>query len=241
MVNKFEDFKSASPGGIREYYRGRLLSQLDISELAYVHLECSGVRIHVKNGVLSSSLYDLCQAVSASFNNVRTKQYVPLLGCFSILDQIGCAYALRESDCRFENGIKRALYDFGEIKDAERLKQLVTLRHGLFHNGSLVNKSRHGDTNVFFRMTTEGDELLVPPLKEWDGSYSDDLTEYVTKINLSHLYSRVQHVVESCKSKLLEGKIDFMVQSERELFYKYLFKTPLPTPQKMETAFGNLL
>lgn len=90
MINGFCDFRGANEGEISDYYRSKNISQLTIEEMAFIHLDLLlGCQVLAGGVRLSSCLYDLFHSVITSFNNVRTKQYVPLMGCFAMLDQIG--------------------------------------------------------------------------------------------------------------------------------------------------------
>jgi len=57
-----------------EYFESKMLCQLTLKELAYFHLNVRYMRLKVKDGLISSSLYDLKETLSASFNNRITNQ-----------------------------------------------------------------------------------------------------------------------------------------------------------------------
>lgn len=228
MIERFSDFKNSGRTEIHDYYRSKLLSELTLQELAYAHLEIVPGRFILKNGVLSSCLNDLLETGTASFNNVRTSQYVPLLAYFSILDQIGGIYNRTDKACSFTNGIKRALSQYSSINKGSDLEMLVTLRHGIFHDGSLVYKNSNTGTNVAFRMNVNSDDLLTPAKTQWDGIYHDDMSDYVTKINLKKLQAVANAVVKECKDSLINGTTDVKTSSPREFYYKYLFLMPNP-------------
>jgi hypothetical protein len=208
---------------IHDYYQSKLLSDLTLQELAYAHLDSVPGTFRLNNGTLSSCLNDLIEAGSASFNNFRTKQYVPLLAYFSILDQIGGIYERTNMTCSYKNGIKRALSQYSSFTIASDLEMLVTLRHGIFHDGSLVYKNTTTGTNVVFRMTVNSQKLLTYGKNIWDGIYHDDMTDFVTKIDLKKLQEVTNEVVKNCKESLLNGSTVCKTASTREFFYKYLF------------------
>lgn len=223
MIKGFGDFKTSTPGEISEYYRTKSISQLSLEELANIHLDINSAWQCLENGNISSNIYDLNETVAAGFNNNRTKQYVPLLACFSILDQIGSAYERTDQTSAYGNGIKKALDLYSNFKLNQDLEFLVTLRHGLFHDGSLTYINKSTGTKVFFRMIMGSGKLLTPSIKPWDGVYYDDLSDYITYIDLKELHVKTKEVITECRRLLLNGKIKIMVAAPRELFYKYLF------------------
>lgn len=225
MLNGFNDFKTATPGQIHDYYRSKKIHELSIEELAFAHLDDTCRFIQTMDGMISSSLFDLNQTVAASFSNVRTNQYVPLLACFSMLDQIGGLYKRTNKSCNYKNGIKKALHFYSNVTNAIELEQLTTLRHGLFHDGSLLYINSTTGTKVIFRMIQNSGALLTPAKKPWDGLYHNDISDYVTKIDLRELQNTTTEVIKERKKLLLDKKIKITAQTPQELFYKYLFKT----------------
>lgn len=232
MISKFSDFKDYERSNyhyIDEYFGTKYLHELTIEELAYIHLDTNSTCNIVRNCKLYTCLRDLLETVSASFNNIRTKQYVPLFTCFSILDQIGQIYGRLDKTTKYKNGIKRALALYSSLNDSESLDLLVTLRHCLFHNGSLagINDQSKKETKIFFRMAVDSGRLLTPAKEKWDGIYRNEMGNYTTKIDLKELQKITVSVVETCRNKHLEGKLRILVPDPKEFFYKYLFHQKL--------------
>jgi hypothetical protein len=223
MLSNFSDFKASGNMKISNYYRGKNLDDLTIEELSYVHLNSLTGKEILKNGRLSTCLYDLLETVSASFGNVRTKQYVPLLGCFSILDQIGGTYGRVDKSTSYGNGIKKALDLYSSFNNPSDLESLVTLRHSIFHDGSLVSVNSNTGTSVIFRMVVDSGKLLTPPISAWEGVYQNEMNDYVTKIDLKELQKLTSDVVDTCRKVLVAGNSDIKIGDPKELFYKYLF------------------
>lgn len=223
MVNAFDDFKLSTPGEISDYYRQKSTSQLSMEELANIHLDINSKRHCLDDGNISSNIYDLNEAINAGFNNLRTEQYVPLLACFAILDQIGSIYQRTDKKNRYKNGIKKALYFYSDFTSPEDLEALVTLRHGLFHNGSLTCINQSTKTKVFFRMIKNSNKIFTPSKKPWDGIYHNEMCDYITFIDLKELHKKTKEVLIECRRLLLDGKLHIKISSPRELFYKYLF------------------
>ncbi|WP_313599697.1 hypothetical protein [Pseudomonas sp.] len=223
MINGFADFKMSTPGEISDYYGTKSTSQLSSEELANIHLDI-GHRWHcLTDGNISSNIYDLNEAVNAAFNNFRTKQYVPLLACFAILDQVGSLYQRADMESPYGNGIKKAFDSYSDLKSPETLDTLVTLRHGLLHNGSLTCINRNTKTKVFFRMITNSKKIYTPSKKQWDGIYHDSMADYTSFIDLKELHNKTKDILIECRRLLLNGKIDIKICAPRELFFKYLF------------------
>ena len=75
--NSFED---------GNFFMSKALHELNIHELAYVHLNTLHGLTILKDRTIFSSLHDLKENLQASLINKRTKNYTPLFTAFSILD-----------------------------------------------------------------------------------------------------------------------------------------------------------
>lgn len=221
------DLKGKDGFEVDDYFSKKSLEGLEVSELAYLHLNMITAKKCLSNTAVSSSLYDLMETANASFNNARTRIYTPLLSCFSILDQIGGAYSSDLSTSDFQAGVKVALSTFGNFT-REEIEKIYSLRNGLYHDGSLVNISKHGSAKVVFRLSAESsDKTITPPEIEWDGIYHDDLANYVTKINTKMFRDDVYEIIKKCTAELLDGTLIMKISDPREFFYKFLFAAPL--------------
>ncbi|MDY4297025.1 MULTISPECIES: hypothetical protein [unclassified Xanthomonas] len=220
------DFKSKNGFDTSEYFKSKTLEDLDVSELAYIHLDRLNGKTHLSNCIVSSSLYDLIETAQSSFNNRRTRIYTPLLSCFAILDQIGGAYGSHLNSTQYQAGIKVALATFSKY-DKDEIEKLYSLRNGLYHDGSLVNISKNGNAKVVFRLSSEATDTITHPTTEWDGIYHDALTQYITKINTRKFKEDVENIVKRCTKELLNGTLTMKISDPREFFYKFLFATPL--------------
>lgn len=216
------DLKSKNGFDVDEYFENKSLHHLDVSELAYVHLDRIHGKLRLKNCTVYSSLYDLMETAQSSFNNNRTRIYTPLLSCFAILDQIGGAYGSAVKSTNYGAGIKVALDLFGSYSKVE-IEKLYALRNGLYHDGSLMNISIHGKEKVVFRLSPEAVNTITPPAVEWDGIYHDSIDQYITKINTKKFKTDVEAIVSKCASQLLDGTLKMKINDPREFFYKFLF------------------
>lgn len=217
----------ASVNGIEQYNYlvGKNLEQLTIQELNVIHLQYRDEVVSVNGRYLTSCLHDLTQTLSASFINRRTAQYVPLMTSFAILDQIGSLYHIQGQNPNATNGIKRALQSFTAM-NADEIEDLVTLRHGLFHDGSLTSRNQYTGTDVIFRMATETNVVIQRPAVAWNGVYDDDLTNHITLINLKQFQSLVLTVLDKCLNELEQGRLSCTISDCREFYYKFLFSRP---------------
>ncbi|WP_185822553.1 hypothetical protein [Xanthomonas sp. GW] len=220
------DFKSKSRFDVSEYFKSKALEDLDVSELAYAHLNRLNGKVHLSNCIVSSSLYDLIETAQSSFNNNRTRIYTPLLSCFAILDQIGGAYGNHSNSTQYQAGIKVALATFSKY-DKDEIEKLYSLRNGLYHDGSLVNISKNGNAKVVFRLSPEASSTITHPTTEWDGIYHDSVTQYITKINTRKFKEDIEDIIERCATELLNGTLTIKISDPREFFYKFLFASPL--------------
>lgn len=214
-------FNGLNGHDIYEYFIKKDLDELSVKELAYTHLEYYQ-STPLKNCRITSCLHELRETLSASFINRRTNQYVPLMISFAILDQIGCLYHVENQESSFSNGIKRALSSFSTFP-ASDLDTLVTLRHGLFHDGSLLSINKNTGTNVLFRMVKESGRVITQPKQVWDGIYRDRLSDYVTLVDLKELQRLVLSVVDNCKVRLLADELAISITDPKEFYYKFLF------------------
>lgn len=217
----------ASMNGIEqyEYLVDKNLEQLTIEELNVIHLQYRDSVVSIEGRYLTSSLHDLAQVLSASFINRRTAQYVPLMTSFAILDQIGSLYHIQGNNPEAKNGIKRALQSFTKMTPDE-IEDLVTLRHSLFHDGSLTSRNKNTGTNVIFRMNTDADFVVKRPAVAWNGIYDDDLTAHTTLINLKEFQCLVLGILDKCLAELEQGRLQCSISDCREFYYRFIFSRP---------------
>lgn len=216
------DLKSKNGFEVTEYFENKLLHDLDVSELAYAHLDRWHGKVTLKNCSISSSLYDLLETAQSSFNNNRTRIYTPLLSCFAILDQIGGAYGTKLKTTNYGSGVKVALDLFSNYSKLE-IEKLYALRNGLYHDGSLMSISNNGKVKVVFRLSPNATNTITHPAVEWDGIYHDSLDQYITKINAKKFKEDVEEIVKKCSLQLLDGDLKMKINDPREFFYKFLF------------------
>lgn len=220
-VNSFNDFISSNKFEIDDYLSNKELKDLSIHELVYIYLDCFLGKTKLKDCTVYSCLYDLVENNRASYSNVRTKIYTPLLGSFIILDQLGSIFS--DISNPSQNGINIILNLFGY--DEKTIKYLISLRNGLMHDGSLTSMAQYPNQyNTIFRLSPDLDKTIELSANDWDGVFQNDLSQYISKINSKSFFEDVLIIIELSKKELLNQKLSLRISSEIEFFYKFLFK-----------------
>lgn len=217
-------FDPMKPYENNNFYRNKHIHELNVHELAYIHLDTLHGSATLKDVMLFSSLNGLKENLSASYNNIRTGQYTPLLTSFAILDQLGNIYSnLSKVQPKTSNGIKMCLKNFSKLSNDD-INSVVMLRNGLYHDGSLVAERKYPNQPfVIYRTTTITNMLITHPKTAWDGVYSDSLEYCISKINIDILKDVVIEVCHECFDLLKNGKLTIKITNPAEFYYKYLF------------------
>lgn len=219
-VNSLNDFKNAKPYQINEYFSKKSLEELSIHELVYIYLNVNWNVTSLKNREVSTSLHDLVENIRASYNNVRTRIYTPLLGCFMILDQLGSI--VDDPKKPLKNGIKQILNL--HTYDEKTIEYLLALRNGLMHDGSLTSLAQYsGQHNTIFRLSPDLKTTIEFPSIDWNGTFENELSVYCSKINSKRFFEEVLIIIDLVKEALLDNRLDLKIADEKEFFYKFLF------------------
>lgn len=217
------NFDPNTPYSYHEFFASKKVEELNVAELAYIHLNDTTDSLRLKNYRLTSSLHDLRDTLTASFSNSRTNQYVPLMTSFAMLDQMGALYTPKGKTSKKKNGIKRCLELNTNLSSCD-INSLVSLRNGLLHNGSLLCQAEYaGQTNVIYRLTKQGSQLITHPKHQWDGFYHDDLNDYLSIINLTMLRDLVFKIHKDNFNLLISGNLNVEISDPKEFYFKYLF------------------
>lgn len=223
MWDKMLNFDPMKPYSNYNFFTDKNLDDLNVSELAYIHLYTTTDSIKIKNYDLSSSLKDLRETLSASFNNYRTNQYVPLMTSFAMLDQMGTLYTPKGKSSKKKNGIKRCL-ELNTSLQPNDIESLVSLRNGLLHNGSLLCEAQYANQpNVIYRLTKKNNTLITHPKHTWDGKFHDNLNDYLSTIDLILLRNLVFKIHDDIFNLLINNDLKIETNNPKELFFKYLF------------------
>lgn len=217
------NFTPTIPANAFNFYHTKNIEELNIDELAYIHLSTTTSTTTLLNCSLSSSLYDLRETLIASFNNNRTNQYVPLMTSFAILDQLGELYTPQGKSSNKQNGIKRCL-ELNTSLTKDDINSLVSLRNGLLHNGSLICEAQNSaQTNVIYRLSKTEPSLIKHPAIIWDGVYRDHMRDYISIVNLKKLKDLVFQIQNDIFNHLKNNKLAISISDPKEFYFKYLF------------------
>ncbi|HHA1932536.1 hypothetical protein ACLEYI_21995 [Enterobacter ludwigii] len=219
------NFTPATPTNAYNFYQNKDIENLNIYELAYVHLSTITSKTKLLKCFLSSSLYDLRETLIASFNNTRTNQYVPLMTSFAILDQLGELYTPPGKSSKKQNGIKRCL-EMNTSLTKNDIESLVSLRNGLLHNGSLVCEAQNSkQTNVVYRLSKTEPNLIKHSTIIWDGVYRDEMKDYISIVNLLKMKELVLQIHEDNFNHLINNKLIININDPKEFYFRFLFAT----------------
>lgn len=204
------------------------IDELSFEEMAFIHLSTSYSPIRVKNGILRSTLSFIYQNIQQSLSFEYSKQLMPYLSMCAILDQLGICYNRKDRDePRFENGIKRCLFYFGEVdEDDELINTLYALRNGLIHNVSLTSIDKHKNNHYIFRYNKEIENVYQKSEEKWDGNYETldgSRDKYTTHINVEKfrdlVYKCIQKADDLNQNSLLELRLSGGV---KQLYFDYI-------------------
>ncbi len=166
--------------------------------------------------------------------NGHPGNWLGTIGYFTILDQIGSCFRMKECDkeTQSKNSIKLAIENFGYDlinNDSKKLNALIALRNSFTHDFNLLNvpdDKKPSQTHKFTVMADVSNNWVVRlPEKQWDGEietkdfYDTSNTTYVNLFGLGQLveeiYSRICDLINNDK---LDLNINFTT-----LINKYTF------------------
>jgi hypothetical protein len=206
--------------------RNKYADELTLQELIFVHLYQYTGGIEIKDRVLRSTLSFIMENINHGFSFERAKILMPLLSCLSVLDQLGICYERTDMQVsRFDNGIKRALYYFGEFEEDDPIiNTLYALRNGLLHNVSLVSIGKNN--HFHFRYDSQINGIYQPAQIKWDGKFDTlDGTngEYTTSISPDKIKELVQTCINYAFKLNMESKLKLRLkQGIKELYFSYI-------------------
>jgi hypothetical protein len=166
--------------------------------------------------------------------NGHPGNWLGTIGYFTILDQIGSCFKLKENTrtTKSTNSIKLAIESFGYNlidNDSKKLNALIALRNSFTHDFNLLNIPKDKELSQTHKFTVTAniyDNWIVKlPGRQWDGNIEaknfDDTsnTTYVNLFGLGQLveeiYSKICELIENDKIDL---KMNFIT-----LINKYTF------------------
>lgn len=153
--------------------------------------------------------------------NGHPGNWLGAIGYFTILDQIGSCFKMKECarETQSKNSIKLAIENFGYDlidNDGKKLNALIALRNSFTHDFNLLNvpdDKRPSQTHKFTVMADVSDTWVVRlPEKQWNGDietkdfYDTSNTTYVNLFGLGQLveeiYFRICNLIDNDKLDL---------------------------------------
>lgn len=213
-------------------FENKYPDDLTSQELSFIHLDISNSTYLLKECKIRSMLSFIIEGIQMTMVNDRAKDVMPIMSLMSILDQLGICYNNTEKgESKYRNGIKRALYYFGEIDENDNtIKVLYALRNGLLHNISLVSKNQNDPTeNYYFRYNSDIEGVFKPAEMPWTGDYSNlDMDKNVTLVNTENLKLLVDKCLHNASTLNKENMLHIRLTGGlKELFYCYLRTIPI--------------
>ncbi len=208
-------------------WKDKYVDQLSILELAYAHLG-NASSYPVKGGILKSILPITLQEINHARHMEYSKNFVPVVGAFGVVEQIGFTYK-RTDMTEFSNpkasSINKALYYFAGFEEGnEDVKALYALRNSFLHNASLMAKALHQNKpSYYFQFDRQIDVLVKYPDVAWNGDISTFEPQYTTLINPEKVIDLARIIVDSALGCLQSGVLEVDLEfGEKELFYRFL-------------------
>lgn len=211
--------------------RSRNLVDLTKNELAFIHLNASTSGFHIHEGVIKSGLPILIQEINHVKCNIYSKNLVPIISSFAILDQLGYCYKrndMPEYSNSNASGVKKALYYFcGFPDESDDVKALNAFRNGLMHNGSLLSRGRGKNASHYSFVYDESlTEVIEQAHVVWDGDFSHlKRPSMLTKVNPIKIIELAQNAVHKAGELLEAGNLEVVIP-EIEMYYTFLNCTP---------------
>ncbi|NHI02219.1 hypothetical protein [Oceanimonas sp. MB9] len=208
-------------------WKEKNVDELSIFELAYAHLGGAG-SYRLKDGWLKSILPITLQEINHARHMEYSKNFVPIVGAFGVIEQIGFTYK-RNDKVEYLNpnasSINKALYYFADYEEgSDDVKALYALRNSFLHNASLMAKALHANKpSYYFQFDREIDVLVQYPETPWDGNILTFKPEHTTLINPERVIDLARIIVDSALECLESNVLEVDLEcGERELFYRFL-------------------
>lgn len=204
------------------------IEELNHQQMIFIHLQPTSVPLILKHCVVRSTLSFICENVNHGLCFDRSRSLMPIISLCSILDQIGVCYNRKDmSEPRFSNGIKRALYYFGEFNEDDVIIDIIyALRNGLTHNVSLTSYDKYKGKYYHFRYDKDIDSVYKLPEIEWDGNYDTLDTgreKFTTLINVKKLQSLVFNCIRKAEGLNEENQLTLRLYGGlKQLFFDYM-------------------
>jgi hypothetical protein len=208
-------------------WKNKNLTDLTLLELAYAHLGGS-LSYKLKDGHLKSILPITLQEINHARHMEYSKNFVPIVGAFAVIEQIGFCYARTDMDVYSNSAaspILKALYYFADYSEGHMdTKAIYALRNSFLHNASLMAISKHSNKPSFnFRFDRGIDSLFLYSSVSWDGKIETYKPEMTTLVNPNKVIELAASVAKKALECLEAGSLNVTLEGrEKELYYRYL-------------------
>jgi hypothetical protein len=204
------------------------ITKLKQKELIDIFLSAQKTPFQLKYHELRTTFSVLMESIAETFKKRSTKDILPIMGMFSVLDILGSAFSIKGNQLEEKVPIKRCLIYFTdrELISLKDIEALYALRNSLVHNSSLISIPIYTSQNhYFFRYDCNSEKLITHPENDWDGKYESLDTgseKYTTRLNTELFLSIINSCVEKIKNLSDDNKIEMNYdKGKREFFYRY--------------------
>lgn len=204
------------------------ITELKQKELIKIFLSEQETPIQLKYHLLRTTFSVLMESIKETFKTKKTKDILPIMGMFSVMDVLGSAFSIQGNDLAEKVPIKRCLLYFTERSSisTQDIEAIYALRNSLVHNSSLISIPIYNSQNhYYFRYDSNSEKLITHAEVEWDGKYETLDTgseKYTTKINTKLLFTTIKSCVEKIKDLSENNQIRMNYEKgKREFFYRY--------------------
>jgi len=202
-----------------KYLASKNLKELNLLELAYIHLNTNSPSIKLNDYSVNSMLYGLHEILSVTSTS-KDKDYIMLITVISLINELSSLYKLKIS--RSDNTVLNFLFNFTSLTPIQ-VKLLYTLTKCIQRDGSLVNSHIIDDTILaIFKYSNNHGEAIIPPSVDWDGSYPISSQDSYTLINIAELQKLAINILDRVFHGLLKRKIQVADIPVDVFFHKYL-------------------
>ena len=214
-------FHLKNPIERNKYLAAKNLKELNLHELAYIHLNTQSPSIKLQDCSVNSRLYGLHEILLVTSPS-KDKDFIMLITVISLINELCSIYTLRAS--RSTNAFVNFLLNFTSLTPIQA-KLLYTLTKCLQTDGGLANRHVAKDmTLAVFKYSNSGNEAITPATLEWDGHYPINSDDVYTLINVLELQKMGINILDRIFHGLLKRKIQVVDLPVEDFFYKYLDK-----------------
>jgi hypothetical protein len=168
------------------------------------------------------------QEINHSRHKEYSKNFVPVIGAFAVIEQIGFCYS-RTDIPKFYNSdsspILKALYYFADYPEGHiDTKALYALRNSFLHNASLMAIAKHKNKpSFYFQFDREIDSITKYSPVVWDGKVETFKPEMTTLINPDKIIDLASTIADKALAYLEAETLSVDLEGgQKELFYRFL-------------------